>query len=146
MVRSIILLFVILIVPVSSSSSEWKRMLIGDRLVVRVEVMSTSREQTMGLGGRAALPEGTGMLFVYPGPGERIFWMKRMLIPIDILWIRKNQVVHIEQQVQPPLPLTSDRFLKRYGAGFEADLVLELPAGYSRKHSITPGQSIRLIH
>jgi uncharacterized membrane protein (UPF0127 family) len=85
------------------------------------------------------------MLFVYSAPGNRIFWMKGMSIPIDILWARNGQIVFIEHQVPPPSPMAGDRSLKRYGKGIQADMVLELPAGYAVNHTISPGQSIRLI-
>ncbi len=139
-----ILLLVMLTCSCSMFAAQWKRLMIGEKLVVRVEIVTTSREQTLGLGERVQLPEGNGMLFVYDTPGERIFWMKRMRIPIDILWIRQGQIVFIEHRVAPPSPITNDRFLKRYGSGILADMVLELPSGYSDRHSILPGQPIRL--
>ncbi|NQU65626.1 MAG: DUF192 domain-containing protein [SAR324 cluster bacterium] len=126
-------------------TSGWKKLLLNDLLLIRVEIARNSREQAQGLGGRDELLEGTGMLFVYTASGERIFWMKRMHIPIDILWISKGQIVSIQENVPPPSPLLVDRFLKRYGQGIEADMVLELPAGYSLQHAIQVGQPVRLI-
>lgn len=145
MTRAAFLLMGFLLVSWNTTAMEWKRMMIGTELVVRVEIVTSSREQTMGLGNRDSLPDGNGMLFPYRSPGERVFWMKRMRFPIDILWIRNGQIVHIEHQVPPPTPMTTDRYLKRYGMGVSADMVLELPAGYCRRHAIIPGQSTRLI-
>ncbi len=140
-----ILLFILLVLSQSALAMEWKRLMIGDHLMVKVEIARTSVEQEIGLGGRDSVPEGTGMLFVYNVPGNRIFWMKGMSIPIDILWARNGQIVFIEHQVPPPSSLAGDRSLKRYGKGIRADMVLELPAGYAVNHTISPGQSIRLI-
>ncbi len=138
-------LSIFFIISDSAPASGWKKLLIHDRLLIRVEFAETSREQTLGMGGREAFPDGTGMLFVYNAPGERIFWMKRMRIPIDMLWIHQGQIVSVEHQVPPPSTMIQDKHLKRYGHGIVADMVLELPAGYARRHSIHVGQSIRLI-
>ncbi|MFH2131391.1 MAG: DUF192 domain-containing protein [bacterium] len=134
-----------LLISENAPAAEWQRMRINDRLVIRVEIVTTPREQSLGMGGRDRFPEGTGMLFVYNSPGERIFWMKRMRIPIDIVWIRYGKIVFIQPRVPPPPPMLNERFLKRYGNGIGADMVLELPAGYTQKQAITPGQSIRMI-
>ncbi|MCP4757746.1 MAG: DUF192 domain-containing protein, partial [Proteobacteria bacterium] len=120
------------------------RIRIRERIDVQVEIVSSDEEQILGLGNRFSLPEGTGMLFVYDGVGERIFWMKRMNFPIDIVWISRGRIVHIENRVAPPSPKTKDRFLRRYGHGISADMVLELPAGFADKNSLSPGDKIEL--
>jgi uncharacterized membrane protein (UPF0127 family) len=59
-----------------------------------------------GLGGYESLPDDRGMLFVFQQPGEYGFWMKDMVMAIDIIWISvENQVVHVETaQPQPGVP------------------------------------------
>ncbi|MBT3226247.1 MAG: DUF192 domain-containing protein [Deltaproteobacteria bacterium] len=143
--KIIFFLCIFFLISDSGPASGWKKLLIHDRHLIRVEYATTSREQIQGLGGRKNFPDGTGMLFIYKSPGERIFWMKRMRIPIDILWIHRGQIVSIEHQVPPPSTLMQDNYLKRYGHGIAADMVLELPAGYVRRHSIQVGHSIQLI-
>ncbi len=140
-----IFLCILFVISDNVPASDWKRLLIHDRYLIQAELATTSREQTQGMGGREFFPDGTGMLFVYNTPGERIFWMKRMRIPIDMLWIRHGQIVSVEHQVPPPSTMIRDKHLKRYGRGIVADMVLELPAGYARRHSIHVGQSVRLI-
>lgn len=129
----------------NTSASGWKKLLLNDLLLIQVEIAESSKEQARGLGGRKEFPNGTGMLFVYNTPGERIFWMKRMHIPIDILWINDGQIVSIQHSVPPPSPLLDDKYLKRYGQGIKADMVLELPAGYTRRNAIQVGNPIRLL-
>lgn len=143
--KIIFFLCIFFVISDSLPASEWKKLLIHNRYLIQAELVTTSREQTLGMGGREVFPDGTGMLFVYKTPGERIFWMKRMQIPIDMLWIHQGQIVAVEHQVPPPSPMIQDKHLKRYGHGIVADMVLELPAGYARRHSIHVGQSIRLI-
>jgi len=114
---------------------------IDGRVIVNVEVARSSQAQTIGLGGRPSLKKGTGMAFPYNGPGLRGIWMKAMLIPIDILWIREGRIVAIEANVPPP---SSNGELAVFS--HVADLVLEVPAGYAKEMGIRVGQSVRVTY
>jgi len=114
---------------------------IDGRVTINVEVARSSQAQTRGLGGRPSLKKGTGMAFPYNGPGLRGIWMKAMLIPIDILWIREGRIVAIEANVPPP---SSNGELAVFS--HVADLVLEVPAGYAKEMEIRVGQSVRVTY
>lgn len=101
-------------------------------------------DQRRGLGGRASLKEGTGMLFLYNEPAQRIFWMKGMLISIDIIWIQKGIIQQIIPDIPPPSPMIRDNQLPLFGHGIQADMVLEVPSGYSQKAGIRIGQTALL--
>ncbi len=98
---------------------------------VKAKLALTEKEQEKGLGGVKKLAYGKGMLFPYSDSDHRIFWMKGMFIPIDIIWINKGKVVHIENNVQPPQKGEQDSDLPLYGMKVKADRVLEVPAGYA---------------
>ena len=67
-----------------------------------VELAITLEEQKHGLMGREYLPINEGMLFIYGQKTVHTFWMKNMLIPLDIIWINENEeVIHIKKNVQP---------------------------------------------
>lgn len=72
--------------------------------VINVVLADTPAEQARGLSGCAKIPENSGMLFPYLPAQEATFWMKDMLIPIDIIWIRDGEVIGLEANIQPPLP------------------------------------------
>lgn len=64
------------------------------------EVVTDLVAQEKGLGGRSDIPHNYGMLFVFPKDGKQGFWMKDMLVPIDIIWLSDNgTVVGIEESV-----------------------------------------------
>jgi len=112
---------------------------------LEAEIVESSAEQQMGLGNRFSLPEGQSMLFLYNTPDRRIFWMKRMNFPIDIVWFQNGKAVKIEENVPFPAKDTGDDFLPRYGYGVLADMVLELPAGFTRKKGISVGDSLEIV-
>ena len=115
--------------------------MIDGRVTINVEVARSPHAQTRGLGGRASLKKGTGMVFPYDGPGLRGIWMKGMLIPIDILWIRGGRIVAIEANVPPP---SANRELAVFR--HVADLVLEVPAGNAEEMGIRIGQSVKVTY
>lgn len=136
-------LLMVFSIQTSLFASEWRTFEIGNAKI-RVEVVSTIQEQRRGLGNRTSIAEGTGMLFYFDDVKDGFMWMKQMLIPIDIVWIRQGRVIFIEEKIPPPPPMTKDSRLKHYGVGVMADKVLELPAGYVSKAKISIGDKVKL--
>ena len=127
--------------PPAASALQKGEVVIDGRVIVNVEVAQSPQAQTRGLGGRPSLKKGTGMAFPYNGPGLRGIWMKGMLIPIDILWIREGRIVAIEAKIPPP---SSNGELAVFS--HVADLVLEVPAGCAKEMGIRVGQSVRVTY
>jgi len=125
----------------AASALQKGEVVIDGRVTINVEVARSPQAQTRGLGGRSSLKKGTGMAFPYDGPGLRGIWMKGMLIPIDILWIREGRIVAIEAKVPPP---SSNGALAVFS--HVADQVLEVPAGYAREMGIRIGQSVKATY
>jgi len=91
-----------------------------------VEVADTPEKRAQGLMLRQELADDKGMLFVFPKQGIYAFWMKNTLIPLDIIWINKEQeVVFIKQDA---LPCKTD-ICQSINPEKEAKYVLELKAG-----------------
>lgn len=109
---------------------------------VEVELATTDEHMAKGLSGREKLDDGKGMLFDFSAsdfnqPG---FWMKDMLISIDIIWIDAiGKVIGVEANV--PLP-PEDADLPVYYPPAPISYVLEVPAGWSEKNNITVGSTV----
>ncbi len=69
--------------------------------IFKVDVAETMAARTQGLSGRPGLSEGEGMLFIFPDYGMQGFWMKDMLFPIDIIWIKDDAVTGVAHSVSP---------------------------------------------
>ncbi len=111
---------------------------------VKVEMANTEVLRRLGLSGRSQLSPGEGMLFSFDQENVKpAFWMKDMIIPIDIVWIDDNTVIQIHESVQPPAPETADRDLKLYLPNAPIDSVLELPAGYAKEVGIAVGDIVQ---
>jgi uncharacterized protein len=74
----------------------------GGRHDFKVEVARTAAEQERGLMYRTGLPADGGMLFPFPTPEPRSFWMKNMVIPLDMLFIRQDgSIARLAEQTIP---------------------------------------------
>ncbi|MCX6704222.1 MAG: DUF192 domain-containing protein [Candidatus Woesebacteria bacterium] len=112
---------------------------------IQVQIAETAEKRTKGLSGVASLKADSGMLFMFDAKGlAPIFWMKDMLIPLDMIWIRDGKIVKIDKNVPIPTPGTPENGLKTYSAGQTVDYVLEVNAGFSNQNNIKVGDSVDL--
>lgn len=113
---------------------------------IPVEIADTDAKRMKGLSGRTELKEDQGMLFVFEKKQiTPIFWMKDMLIPLDIIWIGNGKIVKIDENVPAPIAGTSDSKLLNYSPGSPIDYVLEINAGFSDKNNFKVGDLVIVL-
>ncbi len=99
----------------------------------KVEFARTPSQIKRGLMYRKSLPQGEGMLFVFPDSKIRSFWMENTYIPLDIIFIDKDGKVVSIQANAKPLTRTSRK------SSAPAKFVLEINAGLAESFGIVPG-------
>ena len=107
-----------------------------------VQLAKTEQERESGLMFKSNLDKGKGMLFIFDKEEIYPFWMKNMLIPLDIVWINgSNKVVYISQNVQPckdlVCPLITPTFVASY--------VLEVNAGVCKEIDLKIGDELQRL-
>lgn len=118
---------------------------IGAKTTIFLELAQTPQEQEQGLSGRQNLPENHGMLFIFPAPGIYSFWMKDMRIPLDFLWIdSENTVVDMHENIPAPDVSTPLNQLPKYHPKTTIAKVLEVNAGFIKRHNIAIGDSVTI--
>jgi uncharacterized membrane protein (UPF0127 family) len=117
---------------------------LGDDIKVKVDIANTDRTRERGLSGREGLREGEGMLFLFPEASRYGFWMKEMRFPIDIVWIRKGEVVDFTTDVPPPSPGQTE--LPSYFPISAVDAVLEVQAGFAQRNGLRAGMAVDFQH
>lgn len=106
---------------------------------ISVEIAATPEARTLGLSGRPTLPDGAGLLFVFPRNSDWSFWMKDMLFSIDIVWISaERRIVHIERSVPP------ESFPASFRPDAPARYVLEVNAGVAERSGWTVGDVVEI--
>ncbi len=106
-----------------------------------VEVAKTDEQRSQGLMFRQNLPDGTGMLFIFPNEMVMSFWMKNTLIPLSIGFFDKARVLDEVLDMSPPLGPVRDDQLSRYQSRKANLYALEVPQGWFTAKKIKPGAS-----
>jgi uncharacterized protein len=109
---------------------------------VAAEIADTDAARMKGLMFRESLAETEGMLFVFSGSARYSFWMMNMRIPLDIIWIDEaRRIVDIRSDVQPCSSSSCESMTPRSDARY----VLEVPAGFTRRHQADFGDTVTII-
>lgn len=108
---------------------------------IELEVTETSQQQQLGLMFRQSLPENRGMLFSFSPPRMVSFWMKNVVIPLDMIFIYDGKIKAIESNVPPcnvdPCPV--------YGPNALIDGVIELKGGRAKELNLTVGDDVKIV-
>jgi uncharacterized protein len=111
----------------------------GERKI-DIEVARTPDEQAKGLMFRTELADTKGMLFPYSPPRELTMWMRNTYIPLDMVFIRADGVVHrIEVRTEP----LSETVIS---SGAAAAAVLELAGGAAERLGLKAGDRVHHPH
>ncbi|MDX2230614.1 MAG: DUF192 domain-containing protein [Leptolyngbyaceae cyanobacterium bins.349] len=106
--------------------------------VIQLEVATTPEQQAMGLMYRPQLEPNRGMLFPFNPPRPVNFWMKNVLINLDMVFLRDGKVIAIANNVPPcktePCPF--------YGPEGMVDQVIELRGGRAKELGIKSGDRL----
>ena len=107
-----------------------------------LEVARDAASRTLGLGGRDALADDSGMLFVFPQEGFHRFWMKDVSFPLDLLYVAGDGTI-VDIQRMEPEPGVPDAELTIYEPPVEVLLAIEINGGLARRHGIEAGMAVR---
>jgi uncharacterized protein len=107
---------------------------------IDLEVARTPREMALGLMHRHDLPDDRGMLFAFKAPTVARFWMKNVPIPLDMIFLRRGEIIHIARSVPP----CRSRICPVYGPASPVDQVIELGGGRAEELGLKEGGRIEV--
>ena len=116
--------------------------MMGDE-IIELEVTRTPQQQQLGLMYRdqASLPDNRGMLFSFEEPKIARFWMKNVLISLDMVFLLDGKIQAIEANVPPCNTLACPT----YGPeDLLVNQVIELRGGRAAELGLQPGDTIEL--
>ncbi len=111
--------------------------IIGDR-PLGLEVAQTPEQQAIGLMFRTELPDDRGMLFPIEPVRNVRFWMRNVLIELDMIFLREGVVQAIIPNVLPCLTENCPN----YGPDVPVDGVMELRGGRAAELGLKVGDRI----
>jgi uncharacterized protein len=106
--------------------------------VIQLEVAQTPEQQQMGLMYRTAVAADRGMLFPFNPPRPVQFWMKHVVINLDMVFMRQGKVVAIAANVPP---CKADP-CAMYGPQTLIDQVIELRGGRAQEIGLKVGDRV----
>ncbi len=110
----------------------------GGAVSVRAEVVRSQHDTMRGLMYRTSLAEDRGMLFDLGSREDHKFWMHNTCIPLDLLYIDDDGLI---VGIVENAPTLND---EARGVGCPSSFVLEVGAGWSRRHGVRAGQRASL--
>jgi uncharacterized protein len=110
----------------------------GPAATVRLEVAADPSSRARGLTGRTQVPQGTGMVFLYPADVTEAFWMKNTLVPLSIAFVAADGRVVSVAEMTPcrtnPCPTYAPAGPYRYA--------VELAGGSFGAAGVGPGAEV----
>jgi len=101
-----------------------------------VEVAASSAEQAKGLMFRTQLAPDKGMIFPFAEDRVASFWMKNTVIPLDIIFIRRDGTIESIAANTTPYSLAP------VSSNEPIATVLEIAAGRAAELAIAPGDAV----
>ena len=138
--KSIIISLLFVLVLLSGCTNGVTTLKIKDE-VLNIEISADAFTRNRGLSGRESLCENCGMVFIFGEESKHSFWMKDMNFPLDILYIKGDEIVEIFKNVQV---LDDMNEIKEVFPNKKADKVLELNAGWCDTYNVQVGDEIEL--
>ncbi|MBT6067753.1 DUF192 domain-containing protein [bacterium] len=116
-----------------------KKITINDS-VLKIKVVTSKIDMLKGLSGKKDLPQDQGMLFIYDDYEILNFHMNNMNFPLDIIWLKDNEIVGIEHEV----PLLINNEVTRVNSKSKINMVLEVNSKWAQNNDINIGDIIGL--
>jgi uncharacterized membrane protein (UPF0127 family) len=104
---------------------------------ISIEIADTAEARIKGLMERWALPELHGMLFIFDSPDVQRFWMHNTPLSLDMVFVDENR--RILNMAESTTPMSKQTYSSRGPAKY----VVEVRAGFSKRHGIEEGMSIQ---
>lgn len=110
---------------------------LGDALI-NLEVTRSPQEQALGLMYRPSLEDDRGMLFEFSPARPVSFWMKNVVISLDMLFVHNGKLLAIAAEVPPCTSIPCPT----YGPEAAVDQVIELRGGRAAELGLKPGDPV----
>ena len=113
----------------------------GETIRVDVEIADTDIKRASGLSNRRYLGDYDGMLFIFDEKVNRPFWMKDMIIGLDLIFIDESRfIIDIAEENEP----CTEYYCPQITASEMYKYVLEVNAGFCKTNDVRVGQSIAM--
>lgn len=111
--------------------------LTGCGIPLQLTIRATPAERSQGYMGVRDIPDGTGMVFLWPEPTSVSFWMKDTPLPLEVVFFDEQQVILDIVAMQP-----NDETI--HAAPQPVQMAVEVPQGHFARYGIKAGDQCTL--
>jgi len=108
---------------------------------IKAELLVRQLDILTGARYRSSIPPDRGLLFMFASPGPYKFWMYKVKIPVDMIWLDSNQIIVEMKESAPPCQTASEQ-CPMYGGTYPSQFVLEMGAGMITQYNLKLGQRL----
>ncbi len=132
--KKILLIIFLVFVLSGCSGNNFLYLEKSDGNLLKLKKAETKQEKIIGLSGKLALTDFSGMIFFEKNPKRVNYWMKGMLFPLDFVFLdEEKKVVEINYDIpvcdENKCPMISSKSDKIF-------YVIEFPAGKAKEYGI----------
>ena len=137
MLRILSFILCILFLPNLYAETGFKKICIRN-ICIQAEIADSFESRQHGLMFREKLTDNQGMLFIFENEDIQIFWMKNMILPLDMIWIGVDKIIVEIKENVPPCAGPCKNIIPAQKARY----VLEVNAGFVKRNRIRVGNKL----
>lgn len=107
---------------------------------ILIDIADTPQKKYIGLSGRQKICNNCGMLFIFGQNNNPVFVMRNMNFSLDIIWIKKNKIVKIDDNLSPEGNIIQNYFT----SDIATDYILEVNGGFTKKNNIKVNNTVNI--
>lgn len=117
---------------------EYKLFLADNKFIGNIDVVTDKKQQYRGFSRQPQPCPDCGLLFIWPVLLQPTMVMREMNFSLDFIWLRDGQMVQFIENAAPE----GKNPQVDYQPNQPVDAVIEVPAGFIRRHNLQIGQSL----
>ena len=121
-------------------SKDKLKIIFKDKPTINLEIADTIEKRKLGLMYRKDLNLNEGIIFDYKGMSYVKIWMKNTQIPLDIIFLQNNKIVHIKEKALPCLNHKNN--CPTFGSEMPVNLIIEVNAGIVKDYDLKVGDKL----
>ena len=115
-------------------------MIFRDKPTINLEIADTKEKRKLGLMYRKYLKTDEGIIFDYKKMSYVKLWMKNTQIPLDIIFLQNNEIVHIKEKA---LPCSNYKFnCPTFGSEKPVNFIIEVNSGIIKDYDLNVGDEL----
>ena len=121
--------------------AEEYKWIVNNDMTLLLEISDNFQKRKIGLMNRESLKSNQGMIFIYERLEPVNIWMFNTLIPLDIIFLKKNKIIKITHNATPCFELPCEI----YPSLDPVDMIIEINGGQAKILNLKVGDNLTFL-